>query len=35
VLIVQGRISARDWTETICDVDVNEIRLTRRGLVER
>ena len=33
VAIARGEI--RDWTESIFGVDVNEVRLTRRGLVER
>lgn len=30
-----ARAEIREWTETIFGVDVNEVRLTRRGLVER
>ena len=30
-----ARADMREWTETIFGVDVNEVRLTRRGLVER
>ena len=33
VAIARGEI--RDWSEVIFGVDVNEVRLTRRGLVER
>jgi hypothetical protein len=33
--VAVARADIREWTETIFDVDVNEIRLTRRGLVAR
>jgi hypothetical protein len=30
-----ARAKIRKWTEQLFNVDVNEVRLTRRGLVER